>query len=117
MSSVGPKITEKLQVLSTRDGSAFLKSFNVTDGTATYINCTLTDTLFYPNITQTILSYQIPPKFLIELLFESRDEEWYNCSVSTIRVENKYYNDINQVYPAQSNIYVEGMYENHAYNY
>ena len=48
---------------------------------------------------------------LVELLFKSRDEEWYNCSVSNARVEDKYYNSINQAYPAHSNIYVKGMYK------
>ena len=85
-------------------------SFNVTDGTATYINCTLNDTLIYPNITQTILLYQLPAKTLVKLLFESRYEGWYNCSVSNSRVKDEYYNTISQAYPAHSNIYVKGMY-------
>ena len=113
MCSGGPKIIETTfnSLLSTRDNPAFLISFNVTDGTATYINCTLNDTLIYPNITQTILSYQLPTKILVKLLFESRDEGWYNCSVSNSRVKDEYYNNINQVYPAHSNIYVKGMYK------
>ena len=112
MCSGGPKIIETTfnSLLSTRDNSSFLISFNVTDGTATYINCTLNDTLIYPNITQTILSYQLPTKILVKLLFESRDEGWYNCSVSNSRVKDEYYNNIYQAYPAHSNIYVKGMY-------
>ena len=72
MCSDGPKITEttfKL-LLSTRDDSSFLISFNVTNGTATYINCTLNDILIYPNITQIILLYQLSTKVLVELLFQ-----------------------------------------------
>ena len=113
MCSGGPKITETTfkSLLSTRDDSSFLISFNVTDGTATYINCTLNDTLIYPNITQTILSYELPTKILVELLFQSRDEGWYNCSVSNNRVEDEYFNNINQAYPAHNNIYVKGMYK------
>ena len=109
----GPNITETTfkSLLSTRDDSSFLISFIVTDGTATYINCTLNDTLIYPNITQIILSYQLPTKVSVELVFQSRDEGWYNCSVSNSRVEDEYYNDINQAYPAHINIYVKGMYE------
>ena len=109
----GPNISESTfkSLLSTRDDSAFLISFNVTNGTATYINCTLNDTLIYPNITQTILSYQLPTKILVELLFQSRDEGWYNCSISNARVEDEYYNDTNQAYPAHSNIYVKGTYK------
>ena len=112
MRSGGPKIIETTfnSLLSTRDNPAFLISFNVTDGTATYINCTLNDTLIYPNITQTILSYQLPTKILVKLLFQSRDEGWYNCSVSNSRVKDEYYNSISQAYPAHSNIYVKGMY-------
>ena len=111
MCSGGPKIivTTFKSLLSTRDDSSFLISFNVTNGTATYINCTLNDTLIYPNITQTILSYQLPTKILVELLFQSRDEGWYNCSVSNTRVEDEYYNSINQAYPAHNNIYIKGM--------
>ena len=67
--------------------------------------------MIYPNITQIILSYQLPTKILVELLFKSRDEGWYNCSVSNVRVEDKYYNSINQIYPAHSNVYVKGMYK------
>ena len=112
MCSGGPRIIETTfnSLLSTRDNPAFLISFNVTNGTATYINCTLNDTLIYPNITQTILSYQLPTKILVKLLFESRDEGWYNCSVSNSRVKDEYYNSIYQSYPAHSNIYVKGMY-------
>ena len=112
MCSDGPKIIETTfnSLLSTRDNPAFLISFNVTNGTATYINCTLNDTLIYPNITQIILSYQLPTKILVNLLFESKDEGWYNCSVSNSRVKGEYYNSINQAYPAHSNIYVKGMY-------
>ena len=66
--------------------------------------------MIYPNITQTILSYQLPTKILVKLLFESRDEGWYNCSVSNSRIEDEYYNSIYQAYPADSNIYVKGMY-------
>ena len=112
MCSGGPRIIETTfnSLLSTRDNPAFLISFNVTNGTATYINCTLNDTLIYPNITQTILSYQLPTKILVKLLFQSRDEGWYNCSVSNSRVKDEYYNSINQAYPADSNIYVKGMY-------
>ena len=112
MCSGGPRIIETTfnSLLSTRDNPAFLISFNVTNGTATYINCTLNDTLIYPNITQTILSYQLPTKILVKLLFESRDEGWYNCSVSNSRVKDEYYNSIYQSYPADSNIYVKGMY-------
>ena len=114
MCSGGPKISETTfkSLLSTRDNSSFLISFNVTDGTATYINCTLNDTLIYPNITQIILLYQLPTKILVELLFKSRDEGWYNCSVSNTRVEDKYYNNTDQAYPAHNNIYVKGMYKN-----
>ena len=110
----GPKITEITfkTLLLTRDVLGFLISFNVTDGTATYINCTLNNTLIYPNITQTILSYQLPTKILVELLFQSRDEGWYNCSISNTRVDNKYYNATDQTYPAHSDIYVKGMYKN-----
>ena len=109
----GPKIIETTfkSLLSTRDHSSFLISFNVTNGTATYINCTLNDTLIYPNITQIILSYQLPTKILVELLFQSRDEGWYNCSVSNSRVEGEYYNGTNQAYSAHNNIYVKGMYK------
>ena len=112
MCSGGPTIIETTfnSLLSTRDNPAFLISFNVTNGTATYINCTLNDTLIYPNITQTILSYQLPTKILVKLLFESRDEGWYNCSVSNSRVKDEYYNSMYQSYPAHSNIYVKGMY-------
>ena len=112
MCSGGPRIIETTfnSLLSTRDNPAFLISFNVTDGTATYINCTLNDTLIYPNITQTILSYQLPTKILVKFLFESRDEGWYNCSLSNSRVKDEYYNSIYQSYPAHSNIYVKGMY-------
>ena len=112
MCSGGPRIIETIfnSLLSTRDNPAFLISFNVTNGTATYINCTLNDTLIYPNITQIILSYQLPTKILVKLLFESRDEGWYNCSVSNSRVKDEYYNGIYQSYPAHSNIYVKGMY-------
>ena len=113
--SGGPKITETTfkSLLSTRDDSSFLISFIVTDGAATYINCTLNDTLIYPNITQIILSYQLPTKILVELLFQSRDEGWYNCSVSNSRVfEDEYYNDTDPAYPAYNNIYVKGIYEN-----
>ena len=111
MCSGGPTIIETTfnSLLSTRDNPAFLISFNVTNGTATYINCTINYTLIYPNITQTVLSYQLPTKILVELLFQSNDEGWYNCSVSNSRVEDKYYNDINQAYPAYSSIYVKGM--------
>ena len=79
MCSGGPKITETTlkSLLPTSDNSTLLISFNVTNGTATYINCTLNDTLIYPNITQIILSYQLTTKILIELLFPSRDEGWY----------------------------------------
>ena len=114
MCSGGPKIIETTfkSLLSTRDHSAFLISFNVTNGTATYINCTLNDTLIYPNITQIILSHQLPTKILVELLFQPRDEGWYNCSVSNSRVEDEYYNNINQAYPAHNYMYVKGMYEN-----
>ena len=114
MCSDGPKITETTfkSLLSTKDDSSFLISFNVTDGTATYINCTLNDTLIYPNIIQIILSYQLPTKILVELLFQSRDKGWYNCSVSNTRVEDEYYNSINEVYPTHNNIYVKGMYKN-----
>ena len=87
-------------------------SWYPSDETATYINCTLNDTLIYPNITQIILSYQLPIKILVELVFQSRDEGWYNCSVSNSRVDDKYYNDINQAYPAYNNIYVKGMSKN-----
>ena len=112
--SGGPKVSETTfkSLVSTRDNSSFLISFNVTNGTATYINCTLNDTLIYPNITQIILSYQLPTKILVELLFQSRDEGWYNCSISNTRVEDEYYNSINQAYPAHNNIYVKGMYKN-----
>ena len=112
--SGGPKIIETTfkSLLFTRDDSSFLISFIVTNGTATYINCTLNDTLIYPNITQIILSYQLPIKILVELLFQSRDEGWYNCSVSNSRVEDKYYNGADQAYPAHNDIYVKGMYEN-----
>ena len=112
MCSGGPRIIETTfnSLLSTRDNPAFLISFNVTNGTATYINCTLNDTLIYPNITQTILSYQLPTKILVKLLFQSRNEGWYNCSVSNSRVKDEYYNSINQSYPAHSNIYVKGIY-------
>ena len=108
MSLGGPKIIETTfkSLLSTRDHSSFLISFNVTDGTATYINCTLNDTLIYPNITQIILSYQLPIKILVELLFQSRDEGWYNCSISNSRVVDK---DYNKVYPAHNDIYVKGI--------
>ena len=114
MCSGGPKIIETTfkSLLSTRDHSSFLISFNVTNGTATYINCTLNDTLIYPNITQIILSYQLPTKILVELLFQSRDEGWYNCSVSNSRVEDKYYKYTDQAYPDYNNIYVKGMYKN-----
>ena len=112
MCSGGPKIIETTfnSLLSTRDNPAFLISFNITNGTATYINCTLNDTLIYPNITQTILSYQLPTKILVKLRFESRDKGWYNCSVSNTRVKDEHYNSIYQSYPAHSNIYVKGMY-------
>ena len=111
MSLGGPKIIETTfkSLLSTRDHSSFLISFNVTDGTATYINCTLNDTLIYPNITQIILSYQLPTKISVELLFQSRGEGWYNCSVSNSRVKDMYYNDKNQAYPAHNDIYVKGI--------
>ena len=117
--SGGPKVIETTlkSLLSTRDDSSFLISFNVTDGTATYINCTLNDTLIYPNITQIILSYQLPTKILVELLFQSRDEGWYNCSVSNSRVEDEYYNDINQAYPDYNNIYVKSIYKTPDNNY
>ena len=115
MCSGAPKIIETTfnSLLSTRDVHPlkFLISFNITDGTATYINCILNDTLIYPNITQTILLHQLPTKILAELLFQSNDEGWYNCSVSNSRVEDKYYNDINQAYPAHYSIYVKGMYK------
>ena len=112
--SGGPKIIETTfkSLLSTRDHSSFLISFIVTNGTTTYINCTLNDTLIYPNITQIILSYQLPTKTLVELLFQSRDEGWYNCSVSNSRVEDEYFNNKNQAYPDHNYIYVKGMYEN-----
>ena len=115
MCSGGPRITETTlkSEKSTRDDSVFLISFNVTDGTATYINCTLNDTLVYPNITQTILSYELPIKILVDLLFQSRDEGWYNCSVSNTRVEDKYYNNIIQAYPTHNNVYVKGIYKTH----
>ena len=114
MCSGGPKITEITfkTLLLKRDDSAFLISFNVTNGTATYINCTLNNTLIYPNVEQTILSYQLPTKILVELLFQSKDEGWYNCSISNTRVDNKYYNVTDQAYPAHSDIYVKGMYKN-----
>ena len=55
MCSEGPMIIETTfnSLLSTRDihPLKFLISFNVSDGTVTYINCTLNDTLIYPNIT------------------------------------------------------------------
>ena len=112
MCSGGPKIIETTfkSLLSTRDDSSFLISFNVTDGTATYINCTLNDTLIYPNITQIILSYQLPIKILVELVFQSRDEGWYNCSVSNSRVKDKQYD---KVYPAHTSINVKGTYKRH----
>ena len=59
-----------------------------------------------------ILSYQLQINILVELLLQSRDEGWYNCSVSNTRVEDKYYKYTDQVYPAQNNIYVKGMYKN-----
>ena len=65
--------------------------------------------MIYPNVTQTILSHQLPTKILIELLFESTDEGWYNCSVSNSRVEDKHHNSMKQAYPAHNNIYVKGM--------
>ena len=89
----------------------FLISFNVTNGTATYINCTINDTLIYPNITQIIHSYQLPTKILVELLFQSSDEGWYNCSVSNARVKDEFYNSINQSYPDYISIYIKGMYK------
>ena len=109
----GAKIIEATfkSLLSTRDDSSFMMSFIVTDGRATYINCTLNDTLIYPNITQIILSYQLPTKILVELLFQSRNEGWYNCSISNSRVEDEYYNNINQAYSAHSNIYVKSIYK------
>ena len=116
MCSGVPKIIETTfnSLLSTRDVHPLklLISFNITDGTATYINCKLNDTLIYPNITQTTLLHQLPTKILAELLFQSNDEGRYNnCSVSNSRVEDKYYNDINQTYPAHYSIYVKGMYK------
>ena len=95
MCSEGPMINETTlnSLLSTRDihPLKFLISFNVSDGTVTYINCTLNDTLIYSNIKQTILSYQLPTKILVELLFQSNDEGWYNCSVPNTKVEDRYY--------------------------
>ena len=108
----GPRIIETTfnSFLSTRDihSQMFLISFNVTNGTATYINCTLNDSLIYPNITQTILLYQLPTKILVELHFHSNDEGLYNCSVSNSRVKDEYYNG---AYPDHNNIYVKGMYK------
>ena len=89
----------------------FLISFNVTNGTATYINCTINDTLIYPIITQVILSYQLPTKILVELLFQSSDEGWYNCFVSNSRVEDEHYNNINQAYPGNISKYIKGMFK------
>ena len=113
LSSGGPKIHDVTfsSLLSNRDihPQKFIISFNVTNGTATSINCTINDTLIYPNITQVILSYQLPTKILIELLFKSSDEGWYNCSVSNSRVEDEHYNSINHAFPGHISKYIKGM--------
>ena len=113
LNSEGPTVNEAIfsSLLSNRDihPQKFLISFNVTNGTATYINCTINDTLIYPKITQVILSYQLPTKILIELLFQSSDEGWYNCSVSNSRVKDEYYNSINQSFLGNISKYIKGM--------
>jgi hypothetical protein len=86
----------QFDLLSSRNArpTKWAVSFTVIGGTATYINCSINGNTLTPTINREVLSYKLPTKIAVSMIFNSRQSGWYNCSISNSRVEDKTRNGI-----------------------